>query len=361
MARRRPGGRDAREVAQPAPPATEGLRLPHGGEGDPQAGVRRAVSLLGRGARRRHRARRHLRHPRRARRARGPDPRGHRDARRHLRGDGKQALDLHPDRPLQLEPQARRARRERAGRRRPLARLRGVPGRPGAGSVRHSRGEDGALGRRLHRYLHGGRDHRRCPPARDHGPRRPPLGGPRLGHGQHRGPDADRGRRHPHAPLSGRGHVPDRHPRLLFGPRGRARPCGGGLRVLRPQARCREPQAHPRRVVTYTGHDGDRDHPGRRRPAGPRGAVHDAPGPEHPPARFLAGGRRPRRHPLQPSLLQGPPRPHRAARDTAVRGLQGLYAHLHLRRRGVRVHRGGFAPHSRGAVSTRGRARDSWP
>src|ERR671912_3049741 len=56
VARGRPGGRDAREAAQQAPPEPEGLRLPHGGKGDPQAGFRGAVSLLGGGAHRGHRA-----------------------------------------------------------------------------------------------------------------------------------------------------------------------------------------------------------------------------------------------------------------------------------------------------------------
>ena len=71
---------------------------------------------------------------------------------------------------------------------------------------------------------------------------------------------------------------------------------------------------------------------------------------EHPSAGVLAGGWRPWRHPLQPPLLQGTSRPYSAARDTAVRGLERLHAHLHLRRRGLRVYRGGFAPHSRGSL-----------
>ena len=129
-----------RRLRRPAAPAPEGLRLPDGGEGVPAAGVRRAVPLVGRGARRGDRARGHRRDAGRAGRARRAHPGGHRDAGGHLRGDGQPALDLDPDRPLQLQPQARRARRERAGRRGPLARLRGVSGVSGAFFVRHARG-----------------------------------------------------------------------------------------------------------------------------------------------------------------------------------------------------------------------------
>src|SRR5918995_5025745 len=85
VARGRPGGRGARQAAQQAPSEPEGLRLPHRGEGDLKAGFRGAVYLLGWGTYRRDRARRDLGHARRARRARRADPRGHRDARRHLR------------------------------------------------------------------------------------------------------------------------------------------------------------------------------------------------------------------------------------------------------------------------------------
>src|SRR5215204_834758 len=217
----RQGGWGAAATARPAADTSEGLRLPHRGEGIVVAGVRGALSLFGWRASGRHRARRHLGHPRRAPRARGSHPCGHRDARRHLRGDGQQALDLHPDRPLQLQPAPRRARRERTCRRRPLARLWRLPRFPGTNPVRYPRRQDGALGRRLHRHIDGRRDHRGRATAWDHGPRRPPLGRPRLGYGQHRGADADRGRRHTHASSSGTRDPSYRHPDLLHSPRRR--------------------------------------------------------------------------------------------------------------------------------------------